>query len=81
MNISVHFFIFLPNDVFSKLNFYLMKIESFAGQGVEHTINPSTREAEEGKCVGSRQVPGQLGLHREILSQANRQTNKQMEEN
>jgi hypothetical protein len=50
-----------------------------------HTFNPSTWEAETGGFLSSRPVwstecvPGQPGLHREILSrkQTNKQTNKQ----
>ena len=47
---------------------------------VAHTFNPSTRETEAGESLSLRPawstegVPGQPGLHREILSR--KQTNK-----
>ena len=51
---------------------------------VAHTLNPSTWEAEAGESLGSRPawstewVPGQPGIHREILSRKqNEQINKQ----
>jgi hypothetical protein len=50
---------------------------------VAHTFNPSTREAEVGGFLSlrpawsTRWVPGHSGLHREILSQKTKQTNKQ----
>jgi hypothetical protein len=50
---------------------------------VAHTFDPSTWEAEAGGFLSSRSawstewVPGQPELHRETLSQKNKQTNKQ----
>jgi hypothetical protein len=47
---------------------------------VAHTFNPSTWEAEAGRFLSSRPawstewVPGQLGRHRETLSQINKQS-------
>jgi hypothetical protein len=52
---------------------------------VVHAFNPSTWEAEAGRFLSSRPawstkwVPGQPGLHREILSQTHTQTNKQQQ--
>jgi hypothetical protein len=49
---------------------------------VAHSFNPSTWEAEAGRFLSSRpawsteRVPGQPGLHRETLSQENKQTKK-----
>jgi hypothetical protein len=49
---------------------------------VAHAFNPSTWEAEAGGFLSSRLawftklVPGQPGLHREILSQKNKNKNK-----
>jgi hypothetical protein len=50
---------------------------------VAYAFNPSTREAEAGGFLSSKpawsteQVSGQPGLHRETLSQKQKQTNKQ----
>jgi hypothetical protein len=49
---------------------------------VVHAFNPSTREAEAGRFLSSRPasstkwVPGLPGLHRETLSQKNKNKNK-----
>jgi hypothetical protein len=51
-----------------------------------HAFNPSTWEAEAGGFLSSRPawstklVPGQPGLHRETLSQKNKQKTKERKE-
>jgi hypothetical protein len=60
--------------------FHKLRLHSWAV--VAHASNPSTWEAEAGGFLSSRSVwstewvPGQPGLHRETLSQTNKQTNK-----
>ena len=47
---------------------------------VAHAFNPSTQEVEVGRSVSSKpawsieRIPGEPGLHRETLSQTNKQT-------
>jgi hypothetical protein len=67
------------------LNYGTIKSIDYSWAVVAHAFNPSTWEAEAGRFLSSRSawstkwVPGQLGLHRETLSQENKnkQKNKQ----
>jgi hypothetical protein len=64
---------------------YLLSLIKLSLAVVAHAFNPSTREAEAGRFLSSRPawstewVPGQPGLHREILSRKTNKKTKQME--
>jgi hypothetical protein len=60
---------------------------SLGAERVAHSFNPSTREAEAGGFLSSRPawstkwVPGQPGLHREILSKKKQKTKNKKQNN